>query len=268
MTPEQSRAVGAARRLIADYGVQKAEHIDVEAIAYDLGVFVIEAPLKGCWARLLRKGTGGVIRVASSIPSGGQKRFCVAHELGHFRLHENVDQLAFCGSRDMVPWYKTRPEEPEASAFAAELLMPEPLFRAQCAPGIPLTLAFFEGLAEEFQTTLTATVFRFVELGSHVCAVVASEKGEIRWSHACSDFPFRLQALRSRVDAGTCAGEFFRQGRLQKMEEDVPASAWLSDQRVDRTWTMRELMVPMPSYESALSVLWVVPGSRLDRGDD
>jgi hypothetical protein len=192
----------------------------------------------------------------------------VAHELGHFKLHENVDQLAFCTSRDMVPWYKTRPEEPEASAFAAELLMPEPFFRDRCSPRTPLSLRLLEALAEEFQATLTATAFRLVELGSHVCALVVSRQGEIAWSHVCGDFPLRLQAWRSKVDGDTCAAEFFRGGGTAKMEEDVPATAWLDDRRVGDTWTIRELMVPMPSYESALSVLWVVPGSKLDGGDD
>jgi len=264
---EHPRAIAAARGLIAEYGITEPESIDLEAIAFDRGVFVREAPLTGSWGRLLRKGSGGVIRISSAIQSEGQKRFCIAHEMGHFLLHENSDQLAFCSSKDMLPWYKSRPEEPEASAFAAEAIMPEQMFRERCPRSDSLRLGHLEQIADDFQATITATAYRFVELGSHMCALVISEGGTTKWFRAGPDFPFRLKGARVDVDINTCAGDFFKHGDSTKMEEDVPATAWLDDERVEETWIIRELLLPMPSFKSALTILWVVPGSPLDSVD-
>lgn len=264
MRTEHARAVAKARGLVTEYGIRDPLDLDLEAIAMDRRVLVVEGSLKGSSARLLRKGNGAVIRVSASIESKGQKRFCVAHELGHFVLHEEGNQLALCTSRDMLPWYKSRPEEPEANAFAAELLMPEKLFREQCRQE-DLRLDILEGLAAVFQATITATVYRYVELGIHVCALVVSERGKIRWFRQCPDFRFRLRSPGTRIDNSSCAADFFVRGDRDKKEEDVPGTAWLDDTRVDPTWMIREILVPMPSFESALSVLWVVPRSPLDR---
>jgi len=263
MRQECVPALVQARRLVSDYGLREPEDISVEAIALDLGVYVVEAPLKGSSARLIRQGNGGLVRVNSGIRSEGQKRFCVAHELGHFVLHEKMSQLVFCTSKDMLLGYQQQPEEAEANAFAAELLMPEPFFREKCFQG-ELRLRTLEGLARLFRTTISATAYRYVELGAHVCAAVGTEKGMIRWVLACPDFGFRLPGRGSRLDARTCAGEFFFRRRGEKTEEDVPAAAWLDDGRVEETWSIREILIPMPYYRSALSVLWVVPGSALD----
>jgi len=46
--------------------------------------------------------------------------------------------------------------------------------------------------------------------------------------------------------------------------EDVLADRWLEDDRIESGWTIREITIPMPNYESALSILWIVPESPLD----
>lgn len=60
------------------------------------------------------------------------------------------------------------------------------------------------------------------------------------------------------------AHEFFS-GRMTAPEpEEVLANRWLEDGRVENAWNLREIAIPMPHYESALSVLWIVPQSPLD----
>jgi IrrE N-terminal-like domain len=61
-----------------------------------------------------------------------RRRFTIAHELGHWRLHRGADERAvFCRSDSIAPEAQTRgqlpPTEDEANAFAAALLMPAPL---------------------------------------------------------------------------------------------------------------------------------------------
>lgn len=263
VTPEYRKATRTARRLTDEYAIRIPADIDIEAIALDQGLYVTTGPLSGSWARLLRKGSRGVVRVSSSIKSEGQRRFCVAHEIGHFLLHAGRNQIEQCRFEDMVPGYARRVEEPEANAFAGELLMPQAIFSSYLDPNM-LTLAMLADVSSAFDVTISATIHRVVDVAVHVCAMVRSEAGKMKSFHVCNDFPFRIRDMRSQVDLRSCAGEFFRDGFVKEREDDVPADAWLEDQCLLGHETIRELTVPMPRYDTALSVLWIVPGSRLD----
>lgn len=257
------KATRTARRLIEDYAIRSPVEIDIEAIALDQGLYVTTGPLGGSWARLLRKGSSGVIRVSSSIESEAQRRFCVAHEIGHFLLHAGRTQIEQCRFEDMHPGYARRTEEPEANTFAGELLMPQTIFRSHLDPNL-LTLAMLDDVAHAFDVTISATIHRVVDVAVHVCALVRSQAGRMKSFHVCHDFPFRIRDMGSQLDLRSCAGEFFRDGFVKQREDDVPADAWLEDQRLQGHETVRELTVPMPRYNSALSVLWMVPNSHLD----
>lgn len=263
MTAQHRRAVRAAQRVIEDYAIRAPEEIDLEAIAFDRGLVVIDGPLSGSWARLLRKGDRGVARISDSIPYPGQRRFCIAHELGHFLLHEDRSQLAFCTNEDMLPGYARGSEEPEANAFAGELLMPEALVRNRLDPA-KLTLGAVASLAGEFEATRSATIHRIVDVAVHVCALVRTEGGVLRSFHRCFDFPFRIREMGSRLDARSCAGEFYLDGPSSEQEADVLAEAWLEDDRLTGDELIREITVQMPRFNSAVTLLWVVPGSSLD----
>ncbi len=266
MTSEYRRyriAAWTARCLVEDYAIRTPAEIDIEAIALDQGLYVTTGPLSGSWARLVRKGPRGVVRVSSSIKSEGQRRFCVAHEIGHFLLHAGRNQIEQCRFEDMVPGHARRTEEPEANAFAGELLMPQMIFRSYLDPN-QLTLATLDNISSAFEVTISAAIHRVIDVAVHVCALVRSEAGRLKSFHVCSDFPFRIRDMGSRLDLRSCAGEFFRDGFVEEREDEVPADAWLEDQRLQGHETVRELTVPMPSYNTALSVLWIVPGSPLD----
>jgi hypothetical protein len=65
-----------------------------------------------------------------------RRRFTIAHELGHWRLHRDVERAVFCRSGSIEPESaQTReplpPAEDEANAFAAAVLMPARLVQEQ-----------------------------------------------------------------------------------------------------------------------------------------
>lgn len=263
MTPRHVRAIRTAQALIEDYAIRTPADIALEAIAYDQGVMVIDGPLEGAWARLVRKGGRGLVRVSDSIPYEGQRRFCVAHELGHFLLHADRSQLALCSNEDMLHGYASGPEEPEANAFAGEFLMPQPLVRDRLSPS-ELSLDVVADLAEVFETSMSVTIHRIVDVAEHVCALVRSENGVLRSFHRCGDFPFRIREMGTQLDARSCAGEFYLDGPSAEREADVLADAWLEDDRLMGDELIREITVPMPRFESAVTLLWIVPDSSLD----
>ena len=262
MNRRLSIAESAAKYILAEFGILSPDKIDVEAIAYAKGAYIEYAPLKGAAGRLVRDEKCGIIRVDSNIRNERQQRFTGAHELGHFVLHEK-NRNASCRAEDMLAWCRTSKKEQEANEFAAELLMPYELFLNSCDRK-ELNLANLERLAATFKTTLTATAVRYVDIGPHVCALTQSFKGTIKWCHPAPDFPFKLLESGMRVQPGSGAYEYFS-GRMTVPEsEEVLADRWLEDDRINKAWTIREITIPMPSYESALSILWIEPRSRLD----
>ena len=121
-----------------------------------------------------------------------------------------------------------------------------------------------ENLAADFNTTMSATAHRIVDVDLHVSALVRSEDGRMKSFHAGPDFPFRFRKMGAPLDECSCAGEFFRGGCVTEREADVAAHAWLDDHRLSGSETIRELTIPMPNYGTALTLLWIEPGSELD----
>ncbi len=65
-----------------------------------------------------------------------RRRFTIAHELGHWRLHRDAERGVFCRSGSIEPDAPDKrpplpPDEEQANVFAAALLMPARLVRAQ-----------------------------------------------------------------------------------------------------------------------------------------
>jgi Zn-dependent peptidase ImmA (M78 family) len=112
------RAEGTAFRITQDYCLDAPGPVPVEDIAMDRGVLCLEAKLNGCLARLVRKGQHGIIRTDVKIREEGRKRFAIAHELGHWFLHEAESQFFICTAEQMRD-YKGSPMEVEANLFAS-----------------------------------------------------------------------------------------------------------------------------------------------------
>ena len=179
------RAEGAAWRLIRDYCIDSPGPTPVEDIAMDSGVLCLEGKLTGCLARLVRKGRRGVVRTNSNIREDGRRRFAIAHELGHWFLHESESQMFICTADDMRD-YKGSPMEVEANIFASEFLMPTALFKPLSLNAEPL-LSTISSLAKVFNTSLTATAMRFVDLNRHESILVLSSNGKVVWSKQKQD---------------------------------------------------------------------------------
>ena len=91
-------------------------------------VDVIELPLKSVLGVLITppgKAVGGILLASGQDPN--QKRFTLAHEIGHFtnRLHHPFSGTSFnCDGAD-ISYKAVEVMEMEANRFASELLLPE-----------------------------------------------------------------------------------------------------------------------------------------------
>ncbi|MGD0991728.1 MAG: ImmA/IrrE family metallo-endopeptidase [Gemmatimonadales bacterium] len=163
MTPESEAA-----RLLEQMGEKKLP-IDVLRIARRLKVRVERADLgEGCSGVLVRTGKTAQIGVQFHHHPNRQ-RFTIAHELGHYCLHEGgtyVDRSTTARFRKDESGSGTEIEEREANQFAAALLMPEKLVRAEFAKH-PFDLGdddHLRKLCRTFEVSAQAMMWRLTNL--------------------------------------------------------------------------------------------------------
>jgi hypothetical protein len=219
-----------ADRVVSDYGLTKPQDITLEAIAWDWGIRVKTGPIIGAEAWLMRKGRRGIIRVRDTIPEIGRYRFCVAHELGHWRCHATQSQAWLCTSRD-IHTYMGSAAEIEANAFASSLLMPRKMLLPRLEQA-PLSIDLICQLAAEFQTTLTSTAIRVVEESKENCSVVFSQRNIVRWWRRSRKSDFVLPASFSISDESLAFDCRSAPGRTTGPQE-VTSSVWRQSRDTD-----------------------------------
>ena len=230
---------------------------DLAVVAGMLGLEVREVGAETFEGALVRAAgrRGGIIAVRATIPEPGRRRFTIAHEIGHYVLPGH-DQLPACLPDSLECWGSGLPAtELDANEFASELLLPTRYVRPLLASGHP-DLAKIERTATEYETSLTATTRKFLQLTDHVCAMVWSTAGVSRWyqrSEACTVF-----IRTGPLDPGSKAANLFRGGQREKPQfEEVCSDVWLSppgDETVDR---VLECSVFLKNYDSVLTLLWI-----------
>lgn len=243
----------AAIDLLAQYHVASPDAIDLDTLAWLRGRLRIRVGgLDGAEGRLVASdGEGGVIRVASQ-QNLGRFRFTVAHELGHYVLHRRgaLDKIAT--RRDMTIWNDAS-EEAEANCFAAELLMPEFLFKPYCV-GEP-RIALIDRLAEMFGTSTLATAFQYWEYTREPVALVLSKGWQMKsfrpfgggWPRIRYGRIHRDSAAGERLDAKAADSD----GKVR-----TPAYAWLEgfDDRPEKD--IMEDSRYLEYYDRTLTLLW------------
>jgi len=160
-------------KLLREAGVTEPP-VPVEDIARNLGLIVTFAPYDGEMSgALIRDGTRAVVGVNALHPPKRQ-RFTIAHEIGHFLLHEGrpllTDRSFKVNRRDTISSLAIDPEEVEANGFAAELLMPEQFMlrsvHALATHGIDLgDDELLDSLAREYEVSAQSMVIRLMKLG-------------------------------------------------------------------------------------------------------
>jgi Zn-dependent peptidase ImmA (M78 family) len=164
------RATKSARELLESHGVQQPP-VDVDAIAKAEGVQVVYEELEDRISGILVQKDDATIIGVNKLHHAHRQRFTLAHELGHYTLHPHnptvwVDDLMvhFRGENMYAP---ATPEEVEANAFAATLLMPEEFLKHDLAGRVidVLDEVAVRRLAQRYRVSPQALTIRLMELG-------------------------------------------------------------------------------------------------------
>jgi len=254
-TARKAIAVAKADDLLMEINVCEPDEIDIERIAIYKDAEVRYEPLDGMDGCLIRDDNAAIITVRRSINYEEQKRFVIAHELGHFFLHPKTRQIETVDADQADDWSeKQETEEYEANLFAAEILMPKSLFQSRAKDKEP-SFELIESLSKEFRTTLTSTAVQFVRTTTEECVLVSSLGRERLWFIPSAGFSFRMSEDKY-IHGHSCAAEVGRHKRSARSSE-IEADFWLEGFRGDHKSYITEDARFFSSLGKTLSLLWI-----------
>lgn len=121
-----------AEQILREQGIDSPP-VPVDDVAEALGANVRHSPFEGELAGMLVRGEGQIVIGVNSLHHPNRQRFTIAHEIGHLKLHKGdafIDRSFHINRRDAVSSQASDREEIEANRFAAELLMPYEMIKA------------------------------------------------------------------------------------------------------------------------------------------
>lgn len=227
--------------------------LDVEALAEWCRIRIDEVPLDGFLGLLMKVGkkSGMLLKSGQGL---GQRRFTIAHEIGHFAIPSHAGRpIEQCLQEDVVgqPQNST---EIEANQFAAELLMPRSQFDLDIGNKTP-SFQHIRALAERYDVSVTACGLRWIELTHERAALICVEDGYIKWKRLSKGLRYSLTPSGTRVAPETLVAAVQRGEALSGAPELVPPWAWL-ERPAERTEVL-ESAFAIPSLNQVLSLILV-----------
>jgi len=171
-------------------------------------IFLLKKEIFNSEGQLIVKDGMGIITIDDKITEKGQKKFTIAHELGHYFNSGKKNGSYFCSGLDIRGIKQDITAEVDANDFAAELLMPEDWF-VKFTKGKIIGKKLLSESAEYFDISLSAAALRYAEIGNHPVAVIMSKDGSVKWSRINKHFTFHFIRPKSKVNNLSYAYEFF-----------------------------------------------------------
>lgn len=253
-----SKPALVAARVLDDLGIDNPASTSIEdLIAYYDGI-VQEIPLSNCDGRMVMKNGKSIVSLNSNIEFPQRKRFVLAHELGHILLHGGV-AATFSDDYSTLEGYKHGQQEVEANNFASELLMPSGLFKAACFKK-KFSPDLLRQLADTFNTSITSTVYRYIELGSHpICAFFSKDSKIVFWKKS-QEFYYKIpDRNKLSIPSDSVANEFYVYNKIYRKEDsaqEITKSTWFELREYEKDTPMFEFCIITPAYNTVLSVIW------------
>lgn len=222
-----SSKLSQAEKLLWSYGITTPQEIDLDAIAFELGIVVKRRKLDGADARLVAANDRGVITVSVGTHPKRQ-RFSIGHEIGHWVRDRDGEEMLACSKADVSPKNQTaKNKEAEANVFSADLLLPPYLVRPMIGvrePTIDLTL----DIGKAFDTSIPATAIRVVRHARAPAAVIVHSQTGRDWHFKNAFWPMDYQ-LAPQIHHESPAMDLLYSGspRAKTRDQKEPASRWV-----------------------------------------
>lgn len=252
MSPEEK-----AKSIIEEFNYQSPQDVDPEQIAWSNFLAVEFKDMSSHIGRIKFDNECGVVSINRRLKEPGQKRFTLAHELGHFFNESgSVLKSISCTPKDINSGKFTSTFEQKANLFASELLMYKPWF-SDFVKNKKINMNVISEIAGYFGVSLSAAALRYVYHGKYPIAVILSRNGMVEWSAISPHFPLRWIPKGYKVRKESNAYEFFNGGKTEEWEDLIPAHAWFSDDyKCPKDLYIFEQCTVMKNYNAVMTLLW------------
>jgi Zn-dependent peptidase ImmA (M78 family) len=179
-----------------------------------------------------------------------RQRFTICHEVAHTVLGLPSEH----GESQWWSYAKRPPNEIICDSFAAELLLPYPLFKPE-VESADIGFAAIARLAKDFEASLTATGSRFAAFSRCPCAFILAQEGKVRYTIRSTP----LRDARAWIALGTGLPSESLAARLRASDdctgpEEVPADIWFDDWR--RGGQLLEDARYYAPWDQTISLIW------------
>ncbi|MBF5039898.1 ImmA/IrrE family metallo-endopeptidase [Methylophilus sp. 13] len=245
-------ASSKAERRLLELGIHSPNEIDLEAIAWDEGVRVQYKELIGCEARLVGYNNRAIVTIRNQSDQR-RKRFSLAHELGHWNYHRG--RSFECRVDDWIEGYTVKPaEEREADTYASELLMPKYMFEPVAKKLKRPTFDGVKQLADAFNTSITATAIRLVNINAWPLVLVCHSKNGRVWFNRSKDVPERWFPQKELSQDSMAFDQLFA-NEARVRAQKATADTWFDNHEAERYEIIEDAI--KISNDRVLSLLWI-----------
>jgi len=184
-----------------------------------------------------------------------RQRFTILHEIGHIVLELRSSHSAKTRMSDLISYRRKSNEEILCDVFAAELLLPERLFRRDVANAI-VGFESIEKLSANYESSLTSTGSRFAVVNGEPCAFVLAEGGRVRYV----SYSRAMREQKSWISVGlTIPNGTLTSNKLKGIGDagpiEIEAYRWLENEKNDGRYLMEDARL-LEQWDQSLTLIW------------
>jgi Zn-dependent peptidase ImmA (M78 family) len=255
-----TKAEFTAKTLMENVGLDDPTEMPISDIILGCGAFYDEKPLNNKDGEIVSFGNRSVIHVNAELAFDTRKRFTAAHELGHFRMHRDIQPIFSDTELHLLCWYQGGEHEIEANEFAAEFLMPSALYHKTALSYRRFGPEVIEQLADKFQVSKTSAILRFVKRGSYPVMIVCCKDNKMKWWKKSDDFwPFIEFQKDLNPPTGSVAYEVFTSNKFyagDERKQQIWKSDWFQMKDDEADSKFYEYCLYAKSFNYTISIIW------------
>lgn len=260
-----NRGKERAKEILEEIGFDEVTNISNSELVRGFGAIFIFEHLDNADGKIIRGKTRTIIKVNSSIPYPSRIRFTIAHELGHYFLHDKLE--VHNDNANTLSWFniesqmKRGLQEFEANDFASELLMPENVFR-RFIEGKPFGPNLIKELSERFNTSLTSVVYRMLTLDIAPLLVVFISDGIVRYWRKSPDLKSwvneitKLPPPEDSVAMEYIEADYDFVYTGSEKAQEISRSTWFRLYENQEDSDFLEYCIPTKQYKTIISIIW------------
>jgi Zn-dependent peptidase ImmA (M78 family) len=257
-----------AKELLNDIGFHDISNLPLDIFVSGLGATLILEPLKNSDGKIIRGNSKTLIKINSQIPYEEKIRFTIAHEVGHFLLHDKLELEIHDDNSNTLNWFKATEnqakkgiQEWEANDFASELLMPEEIFRKMTYKK-KFSPKLIKELSLRFKTSLTSVVYRLLSLNIFPLFIASIHNGKVSYWNKSEDFWIKVKDItKLNPPEESVAQEYidadynFIYNEFDKAQL-ISKSVWFELKPNENDSDFYEYCIPTKQYKSIISIIW------------